>query len=275
MNQASNSSTQADLRVRTYLTSWWHALTSLDGPTWRALRKLATAPGALSAEQLLPTNGLPADGLPVGSRAHPIRLYLTANILFFLLAPWINSSHIGLWKTEHALVVQSQPALADLLSRAVERSGIEDRTYRAVLDLRMSAQQGALAWLLIPFLAFGSFAVCRRRRRFLVEHLVLATNLMSYLLLSLLLIGLIGRGLLLLGSQEAPVRVTLVVVILGWLGWSLRTSYKSLRFFFDLSAGRAALLTLWQGAAFSLGFMIYLQALLLVSLISLRGLTLQ
>lgn len=267
MSHNPNLPDRPDLRVHSYLTRWWSSLITLDGPTWRAFRRLATSPGELATEQLSP-----ADGTPI---VHPIRLYLTANILFFLLAPWINSSNIGLWKTEHAAVLEMQPAFADLLSRAVERSGIEGRIYGVVLDRRMSAQQGALAWLLIPFLALGSFTVCRRRRRFLVEHLVLATNQVSYLLLSLLLIGVIGRGLLLLGPREPPVLITLILVILGWFLWSARTGYKSLRFFFELSRGRAALLALWQAAAFALGFTIYLQALFLISLVSLRGLTLQ
>ncbi len=244
-------------------------MVTLDGPTWRAFQTLATSPGRLSAEHLSPIGERPP-----GPRVHPVRLYLTANILFFLLAPWINASNLGLWKTEHAAVLEMQPRFAELMSQAVERSGVGYQVFGAVLDQRMSAQQGALAWLLIPFLAFGSFAVCRGRRRFLAEHLVLATNLVSYLLLSLLLIGVVGRATLLLGSEKPPVFITLVVLILCWFAWLIVTGYKSLRSFFELSHRHTVPLAVWQAAVFVAGFMVYIQALFLVSLLSLRGLTL-
>lgn len=256
-----------DLRLRTYLGRWLHTLIALDGPMWGTFRRLMVCPGELAVEQLNP---------PETSRivVHPVRLYLTINVLFFLFSPWVNSSKMSVWQTHHPAALQMQPAFVPLLEDTIAASGLGDGMFRMLLDMRMTSQQGAWVWLLIPCLASASFIWVRRHRPYAAEHLVLATNLISFFLVATLALGLIGRFLTwwLPPDGEMP---DLVFWVIGT--WMLAVAWgfiRSARVFFDLKLWQAALLVGWLGAAFSFGFWIYMQVLFLASLWRMLGIQL-
>ena len=238
-----------------------------DGPTWRSLRRLVTAPGKAAAEHF------EATGEP---RVHPIRLYLAINILFFFLAPWVNYSGqdavISIWYVQHEGAVQALPILQSFLDSAIERSGIEPGLYRVLLDDRMKAHQGAWVWILIPFLGLAGFAVARKRRPFLVEHLVLATQLVSFFLVSLIVATAAARIVLAFGPTNPFWIMATACVILIWVVVFPCMIFKSLRSFFEIGRIRAGLMTLWMGLALLAGTLAYLVVLFGVSLLSLRGL---
>ncbi len=240
----------------------------LDGKIWRTARTLLRSPGELSSAYFEP---LQAGGR--GQFAHPIRLYLTVNIFFFFLAPWINSSNISVWQVEHKPVVDMHPSLGKMLQRAIDRSGIEESLYRTIFDERMIANQGAPVFLLIPVAAVAGFAVNRRRRRFLVEHLVLATNLVSYILVSTLAVGIAGRLALAVDATSRISITAAVVVILAWMIWVPVTIYRSVRVFYEITRRRYAVaVTLWLGVAFLAGLWLYFDVLFLATLFGLHGL---
>lgn len=241
-----------------------------DGSTRRSFRRLLVSPGELTVQHL--------DGDLDGAtrHVHPIRLYLVINLLFFFLAPWVNSSNISVWKVQHQAIVQLQPALNDVVERAIAHSGVEDsKIFLAILDERLSAQQGALVWMLIPVLGLASFAVARRRRRYLVEHFVFATNLVSFFLVSLMAVGLSGRLVVAAVDRESQWLLLVLVPILAWMTWVWVAVYRSTKAFHDFKRRSVtALFTLWMGLALQLAFWLYLQALLVVTLLGLRDLSL-
>ena len=258
-----------DLRLRAFGARLWNALVQWDGATWRSLRRLVTAPGR-SAADVFDGAGEP--------QVHPIRLYLAINVVFFFLAPWVNYSGpdavINVWYMEHEGVVQAIPALQATLDSAVERSGLEPSLFRLILDDRMKANQGAWVWLLIPILALASFMGSRKRRPFLVEHLVLATQLLSFFLVSLLAVSSVGRLALAMGPSKPFWIATTAVVILVWVIGFPCVVYKSLRSFLEIGRIRGVLLTFWTGLALIGGTLFYLAVLFLVSIHGLRNLQL-
>ena len=236
------------------------------------------SPGALSEAHVAARVGGPGgdSGASRVTYVHPIRLYLTINLLFFFLAPWVNSSNVSVWNVNHAASLQMQPRLVELLDQAVARSGAESHSlFLAVFDERLSAQQGVLVWILIPGLGLASFLVARRRRVFLVEHFVFATNLISFLLVSMMAVGLAARLVLSVVDKDTKWVFLAVVVILAWLVWCPVTVYRSsVRFHRFSHPLKTLAFTLWMGAAFVAGFWIYMQALFVLTLIGLRDLVL-
>ncbi len=261
------------LRLGSYVSRWWQELVHLDGPTWRCFRALVFSPGALAAAQCEPEGTVRARRYPI----HPIRIYLTVNVLFFLLIPWISAhsgeSSVKIWRLNHAEMTEDHPYLARLLERQIERSGAEDFIYTTIFDERMSSYQGALVLLAIPILGLASFLAFRGRRRYLVEHLVLATHLTSFFLISMLVFGLYAR-LLLQMAEHAISMLALAIGIFAWLFSIPATFYFSLRSFHEIENRLASLaFTAWMIVALFFGSWIYSQALFLLTLFSLRNLT--
>lgn len=255
-----------DLSLRGFLSRWGQEILGWDGPFWRSLRQLMLSPGRLSKEQV--------DGTATADRpVHPVRLYLAINILFFFLAPWVNSANVSVWSVRQAGIIQAQPALEVPLRRAIERSNASDEVFLAVLDERLAAQQGALVWLLVPAIGFASFAVSRRRRCYLVEHFVFATNFVSFLLVSLLALGLTVRLVVGLVGADTPWVVLALVPIVAWLVWLFMVTYRGAKQFHGFSGPwLTTVFTAWMGVALYLGVWLYLQALFLFTLIGLRDL---
>ena len=270
MNDPPLAAADRDLRVRAYIQRWVTAIIRLDGPAWSSLWRLLHSPGRLAAAQL---DG-PVEGESASATIHPVRLYLTINVLFFLFAPWVNTANISIWQVGHGVALDMQPAFHVPLDQAIDRSGLEAPIYKVILDQRMSAQQGAWVWLLIPVMALGTFVWVRRRRPFLVEHLVLATHLVSFSLIGVLGVGLVGRLILLVRPGDGRVGLIAALVILIWLLGAILIGYRSLKIFFDLGRFRGLLLGFWLSLVYSLGYWVYMQALFLSALLSLRGLQL-
>ncbi|MBZ0112621.1 MAG: DUF3667 domain-containing protein [Thermoanaerobaculia bacterium] len=242
----------------------------MDGPTRKSFRRLLVSPGELTVQHL--------DGdLGGGTRhVHPIRLYLTINLLFFLLAPWVNSSNISVWQVQYQAIVELQPALNGMVESAITHSGAEDpKLFQAILNERLSAQQGALVWMLIPVLGLASFAVARRRRGYLVEHFVFATNLVSFFLVSLMAVGLSGRLVAAVVDRDSRWFLLVLVPLFTWMVWVWFAVYRSAKSFHGFKRrGITVLFTIWLGLALQFGFWLYLQALLVVTLFGLRDLSL-
>lgn len=256
------------LELRSYLGHWWQEMVHLDGKVWTSLRLLLKSPGELAAAYLEPHR----EG---GARrvVHPVRLYLTVNIVFFFLAPWINSDRIAVWKVEHASVAALHPALDALLVRSIERSGLDGALFRVILDERMTASQGAWVFLLIPVVALAGFTIARRHRRYFVEHLVLATNLVSFVLVSVLGFSLALSAAILLEPLPRVLATVAIVAFLSWTIWIALTIYRSVRSFYALTRRwAAAAVSLWLGGACAAGMWIYFLVLFLTALLSLRGL---
>ena len=207
---------------------------------------------------------------------HPIRLYLTINVLFFFLAPWINSNNISVWQVEHQAALEMLPAMAELLERAVGALGPRRTTSSAPSWMSASwPSREPLVWLLIPVMALGTFAVARGRRPYLVEHLTFATYLVSYLLVAILVAGLAGRLALLPSVWSPKFLMVAAGVLLLWLVWVALSFYRSCKIFFGFQRRWVTVVfTCWLGTAFSAGFWLYMQALFLLALFGLRDLSL-
>lgn len=272
---------EPDLRVRTYLARWWQSFVHLDGPAWRSLHALTVCPGRLAVAHFetgaVQTGAVQTGAVQTGAVrfVHPVRLYLILNVVFFFLSPLLSDANVSLWSTNHAGTLEMQPALQPYFDRGLEDSGLEAELYGKLFDERMTSRQGVWVWVMIPVLAFGSFAVTFRRRRYFVEHLVFATHMVSFALVSLLILGLLTKiGKWITGGTDAYLIYALVLVI-GWLCVVPIIGYRSVKAFFGFK-WRISTFTMsgWVAAISLLAVWIYLQVLFFATLISMRGLDL-
>lgn len=264
---------RTDLTLRSYLTAWWRTIGQIDGPTWRCVMALLQSPGELAASQCEP----PIEGRPGRFPAHPIRIFLAVNVVFFFLAPWLSTApdaplKISIWRVSHRHLETLTPAITPWLEGRREASGLAEEAYRAVIDQTMTTLQGSAVFVLVPFLGLASFLVYRGRRRFLVEHLIFGSHLVSFALLTILAVGGVSRLAILLPRTWA--KVALWVVIAAWLVWMTIVIFRSLKVFHRLEKWwTSAIFTAWMLVVLNYSILFYLYVLLFWSLLSLRGLT--
>ena len=161
-----------DLSLRHFLAQFGEALTNVESRLWRSLRRLLTRPGLLAADHVR------------GARrghVHPLRLFLLCNLAYFLLQPFTpyNTFHTGL-RTHMAGLSYSGWA-ARVVERRTAETGEELDTLRLRFDASARTTSKVLLIALAPALA-AVLALLHRRRGW-VEHLVLALEFLSFLLL--------------------------------------------------------------------------------------------
>lgn len=265
-----------DLSLKTYLGRWFQDLFHLDRPTWRCLRAVLFRPGEIAAAHCRDVR----DGTPHRDGEfplHPIRLYLIVNVFFFFLAPWISKAHNGLqvslWKVDFEAPVRWFPSFGRWMQERAQSSGFSEVGYQAIFTAWMSSLQGSTVFIWIPVLGLASFLAYRRRRPFIVEHLIFSTHMVSFVLLSMLALGLASRPLIVLPRNIAL--WSIVILVMSWLVWFMGTFFRGVRDFHAIgSRWTATLLSLWLVTALGLAVQIYLVLLFLSAHFGLRGLKL-
>lgn len=245
-----------------FVHEWLGHYVAVEGALLRTLKALLFQPGLLAADFI------------AGRRARyvgPLRLYLTASVLSFLLLSWITPQFKIVQVTP-----ESQQALADARASIEQEAHAKDQdtddaktvsafdrfmTPRLERMASMSDQQRqdlvrqrflrdgpTVVLFMVPVLAFGSFLVYHKRQRVFGEHLVVALNLQTFGLLILTLSVLpydIGGPLMLVlyvyavltyrrvfGGRLVPSALRTAAIALGY--WLAMVVVISLGFFLTL-----------------------------------------
>lgn len=222
-----------DLSLRRFVAGVWRQLFHVDGRLWRSLAELLLRPGesaraALDAEQ-------EADPRPMESAAekdrafHPVRVYLVANLLFFLVVPILNTDEFTLLRNDLEVLSDLWPTYQLRIEAEAARLGAPVAVYEAVLDSWIRGHQGAFVAALIPLFALVLYALFGRRRRYFAEHLLFSTTYYTVFLITMPMLGLLGRLLLAILPLTMiwftlPPLLWLLGMLL-WLGLGLRRFY--------------------------------------------------
>jgi hypothetical protein len=203
-------------------------LTNFDTKGYRSLWYLVTRPGFLSVEQLR------------GSRvsyAKPLSLFISINVVYY-----ISISMVGANTFTTPLAVQMNgndyfgAFAAHEVVRAVEASGSDYATLERSFNERTNVLSKTLIFLFIPLYAALFHGLFHRRRRYFVEHAVVATHLWTFVLLVLAVVVPAIACLLMwryslpttaaaLEANDGPVSLFLQVVVAGYLVLMLRRVY--------------------------------------------------
>lgn len=206
-------------------------LFSLDSRAWRTVRRLITRPGFLTIEYW---NGRRARYVP------PMRLYLLLSFFCFLVLIPVNRVEmlrmdgggdgiiqLGIQGGDEAEMAE---IIAEVEQQAQETGGFGGwllaRVAVPVLrdvpaaEAAFARRLPAIAFVLMPVLAFELMALFRRRVRYFVEHLIVALHLQSFFFVVLTVTTLLG---LLVGETAAELLLMATVVVYGYR--ALRTVY--------------------------------------------------
>lgn len=169
-----------DRSLRHILDSIADLLTHFDSKGYRSLRFLVTRPGFLSVEQLR------------GSRvryAKPLSLFVSINVFYYFSITLLGANT---FTTPLEIQLHQNNYYSSLANRQVDhRVQAEQQTFAAFevrYDERTSVLSKTLIFLFIPIYAVLFFGLFFFRRRYFVEHAVVATHLWSFILLLLAIV---------------------------------------------------------------------------------------
>lgn len=245
-----------DRRIGHLLGEAFGALTDFDSRIWRSLRAVLLQPGRIARDYI------------DGRRAHwvsPLRLFLLANLLYFLipsitdLSLPLHSQASGAIYREFSPGVCDAPATAWKCAGGQLHGGFTEPLLRARLleEQRVAVAAGGafsfdafeqrynarsdeigkfLVVLHVPFMAIALMLLAWRSRRYFAEHFVVALGLLTFLML---IVPLAIRPLasafsaLLLGAGVDPgpalrtMAVIALVAILAHFTLACRRCYES------------------------------------------------
>ncbi len=171
---------QSDYSLRHYLKELAAALTLLDSKVLRSLWFLISKPGYLSSEYFR------------GRRVRyvsPLQLFIFLNVIYYFsltlfvattfTTPLATQLHMNDYYPAHASRQVNQKMQADQITYEALEAKYNDRT---------SILSKSLIFLLIPIFAGLFYALFFKKRKYLVEHVVVATHFWSF---SLILLGVI------------------------------------------------------------------------------------
>lgn len=226
-----------ELTLRAQLMQLLNGLFSLDGRVARSLWTLGARPGLLASEYCR------------GARVRymrPVQLFLLANVIYFLLQP-----HTGFNTFRSTLTLQIERQiysehLAELVRARLAASGEAMTDFATRFDAAADTYARSLLIFLVPAIALAlSIAQLRRSKRSFVEHLVLATNFLSFSLVfvyvALLAAVTALRERLISFDLGATSDICVQVAFFAWWFAAMRRFYGNER---TRSALQAAALTL-------------------------------
>ena len=148
---------------------------------------------------------------------HPFRVFLVANVIFFLFATIFGSSPLT---TKLATHIESenffhQDIAERIVAEEVETKWPSYETYEATFDRRIDTFSKTLVFAMIPIMAGLLGLVFVFRKEFAVKHLAFACHAYAFLLLYnfLLFLSLFSTTVVgLLGIHSAFSRTTLEII---------------------------------------------------------------
>lgn len=226
-----------ELTLRAQIMQLLNGLFSLDGRVARSLVALGARPGLLAFEYCR------------GARVRymrPVQLFLLANVIYFLLQPYTGFNTFRSTLTlQIERQVYSEP-LAELVRARLAASGEAMGDFAARFDAAADTYARSLLILLAPAIALAlSLTQLLRSKRSFVEHLVLATSFLSFILVFVYVVLLGALSALSAWSpslgRETTTSVLMQLTVFAWWFVALRRFHGSERV---LSALQAAALTL-------------------------------
>ena len=252
--------------------SLWHfvreaaaALTNTDNKLFRSFRVLVAKPGHLTTAYMA---GRRVPYLP------PFRLFLVANVLFFLFVSITGQdslttplrTHINSKNFFHRARAQR------MVTSHLETTGTSFEVYQEVFNRRVNTLSKTLVLVMIPLFALLMKGVfIRRRRAYFVKHLVFSFHFYTYLMLlvvffSLTLVLLVealkavfGPGWYLWFRSDSGMSFLLFFMIMGYLFFALRRAFDQKIVFalataFLLSTGMFYVVLLYRALLFFITF---------------------
>lgn len=175
------------MRVLTFLKDALSELTNADSRIWRSVRALVLQPGYLSDEYL------------AGRRRPwlgPVQLFLICNVTFFILLEFLPLHVFTTRLYDHLFAhpyggwILGMEARPGVTFQELVQDQAAFLAYGETFNAVTTGPANTLIILMIPGVALLLWALNVTRRRYFVEHLVLATHAVA-----ILIIAIVGAGI--------------------------------------------------------------------------------
>ncbi len=154
-----------DLSVGHLLSHAGEVVFHWDYKIFRSLRVLLTQPGRLSAEYV--------DGRRK-RYVHPFQMFFLANLLYFLLFPWIGWSGLKTPLMVYENMFDYSARATHMAQQRAAAQGVTHTEFQHRFDHVVDVQSRSLVVVMVPFFALLLVALEWRKRRFFGEHMVFA-----------------------------------------------------------------------------------------------------
>ena len=238
--------TRHDYAIRHYLADLLESIAHFDSKLLRSLWLLVSRPGLLSREYL--------QGRRVRYVA-PLKLFIFVNVIYYVsITIFYANTFTTPLRIQLTRTITTRALRPSWSERTQQREGIDYPTLEHRFDAKTAILSKTLVFTLIPVVALILYALLHRKRRYLAEHLVVATHFWSFVLL---LIGvvlpscalLLGRVAQLAGVSAAPLLSDMVLSVFVQ-GCVAIYFYAMLRVAYVTSAWYSALVALAFGWSF-------------------------
>jgi Protein of unknown function (DUF3667) len=183
-----------DRSLRHYLDMLGDFFTSFDSKAFRSLLYLVSRPGFLSGEYLR------------GSRvryAKPLSLFISINVAYYFSIALFGANT---FTTPLAVQLHQNNYYPAFASRIVESRMQTEKNDAATFERRFNEKTSVLSrtliFLFIPIYALVFQGLFFRKRRYLIEHAVVATHLWCFILLFLTIVVPLITALLMMWSKS-------------------------------------------------------------------------
>lgn len=171
-----------DERLGPFLREQWQEVTSADGRLWATIKAIFV-PGKLTTEFFAGRRG---------RYVRPVRIFLVANVLFFLALNVFGATSAFLGQANVQRSADYYGAWAtEQLVEAAERTGLSQEAYDAAFDRQSGTLATSLVGLMVPMLALVLAVALFWRRVSGVRHLVFATHYLAFAMLGTLVVAVV------------------------------------------------------------------------------------
>jgi thiamine biosynthesis protein ThiS len=154
-----------DLSIGHLLSHAGEVVFHWDSKIFRSLRVLLTQPGRLSAEYV------------AGRRkryVHPFQMFFIANLLYFLLFPWIGWSGLKTPLMVYENMFDYSTRATRIAAQRATAQGLTHSEFQHRFDHVVDVQSRSLVVVMVPFFALLLAVLEWRKLRFFGEHMVFA-----------------------------------------------------------------------------------------------------
>jgi hypothetical protein len=222
---------RTDLSITAFLADAIADVLNADSRIWRSLRALVLQPGRLSGEYL------------AGRRRPwlgPVQLFLLCNVVFFVLLEFLPLYVFTTRLSDHLFAhpygdrILRMDARPGVTFQALAQDGEAYRAYATTFNTVTAGLAKSLIFLMIPGVAVVLHLLHVARRRYFVEHLLLATHFLAFVLLAIVAAMFtataLERGMRLFGQSipwegDALFILVLLALLTPWLTAAFRRFY--------------------------------------------------
>lgn len=170
------SAPEPDYSLRRYFVEAFEVVTSADSRLLRTFRTLLTRPGALTAAYFSAGRD---------DYLRPQQVLLFCSVFYFFAQPLVGIRTLSSPLAVHMNALRYSDFARSLVEAEVARRGGGLEAYRIAFDAAADSHARTLAVLLVPIFAVAAALLFWWPRRYFVQHLVLATHFVAFILLTL------------------------------------------------------------------------------------------